>query len=206
MRRIALPNTPARGADFLLLDRKVIAAYNSIPEKNTSLLSMVLWLGFQQSWIEYVKQPRHAGRSKWSLSKKIKLLVDSVVSFSYVPIRFMSLAGVCISVLGFVYAAVVVANAIRGVPVQGWSSLMVTVLVLGGFQLMMLGVLGEYLWRAFDEARGRPRYVVEEYSSHAADRDPVVTLVSDPSDVRERGATRETSAVGTATADQGESS
>jgi dolichol-phosphate mannosyltransferase len=170
MRRFALPETPAKGADFLLMDRKVIDAYNAIPEKNTSFLSMILWLGFRQTSIEYVKQPRHSGRSKWSFSKKIKLFIDSMVSFSYAPIRLMSLAGSCVSVLGFCYAAFVVANAFRGHPIPGWASLMVVVLILGGFQLLMLGVLGEYLWRAFDETRGRPRYVIEEhgYASKAA--------------------------------------
>lgn len=162
MRRFALPEMPAKGADFLLMDRKVIDAYNAVPEKNTSFLAMILWLGFRQTSIEYVKEARHAGQSKWSLSKKLKLFVDSFVSFSYAPIRLMSLAGAAISVLGFLYALFVVFNALRGHPVEGWSSLMVVVLILGGFQLLMLGVLGEYLWRAFDEARGRPRYVIEE--------------------------------------------
>jgi dolichol-phosphate mannosyltransferase len=163
MRRFALPDMPRKGADFLLMDRKVIDAYNAIPEKNTSFLAMILWLGFRQTSIEYVKQARHSGKSKWNLSKKIKLLIDSMVSFSYAPIRLASLAGVFVSLLGFLYAIVVVINAVRGLPVQGWSSLMVVVLLLGGFQLLMLGIFGEYLWRAFDEARGRPRYVVEEY-------------------------------------------
>jgi dolichol-phosphate mannosyltransferase len=163
MRRFALPDMPKKGADFLLMDRKVIDAYNAIPEKNTSFLAMILWLGFRQTSVEYVKQARHSGTSKWNLSKKIKLLVDSMVSFSYAPIRLASTAGVLVSGLGFLYAVFVAYNAFQGNPVQGWSSLMIVVLLLGGFQLLMLGVFGEYLWRAFDEARGRPRYVVEEY-------------------------------------------
>jgi dolichol-phosphate mannosyltransferase len=162
MRRLALPQMPASGADFLLLDRKVIDAYNAIPEKNTSFLAMILWLGFRQTFIAYVKQARHTGQSKWSFSKKLKLWVDSLVSFSYAPIRCMSLAGLLVSLLGLAYAAFIVLHALGGRPVEGWSSLMVAVLVLGGAQLSMLGVLGEYLWRTFDEARGRPRYVIEE--------------------------------------------
>ena len=154
MRRLALPQMPAQGADFLLMDRKVVDAYNSIREKNTSFLAMILWLGFRQTFIEYVKQARHAGVSKWNLSKKIKLFIDSLVSFSYAPIRLMSAVGVGASLLGMLYAAVVVVNALRGDPVNGWSSIMVVVLLLGGFQMVMLGILGEYLWRAFDEARG----------------------------------------------------
>jgi len=168
MRQFALRDMPAKGADFLLLDRKVIDAYNAIPEKNTSFLAMILWIGFRQTTIYYVKQARHSGLSKWNLTKKIKLFIDSIVSFSYAPIRFMSLAGVSISLLGFLYAVFVIGNALGGNPIQGWSSLMVVVLLLGGFQLLMLGVLGEYLWRAFDEARGRPRYVIEEFISAEA--------------------------------------
>ena len=168
MRRFALPDMPKKGADFLLMDRKVIDAYNAIPEKNTSFLAMILWLGFRQTSIEYVKQARHSGTSKWSISKKIKLLIDSMVSFSYAPIRLASLSGIFVSLAGFLYALVVIGNALAGNPTQGWSSLMVVVLLLGGFQLLMLGVFGEYLWRAFDEARGRPRYIVEEYVPPAA--------------------------------------
>jgi dolichol-phosphate mannosyltransferase len=172
MRRFALPEMPIKGADFLLMDRKVIDAYNAIPEKNTNFLAMILWLGFRQTSIEYVKQERHSGQSKWSLSRKFKVFIDSFISFSYAPIRLMSLAGASIGVLGFLYALVVVINALRGIPIQGWASLMVVVLMLGGFQLLMLGILGEYLWRTFDEARGRPRYVIEEYRSSRANRQP----------------------------------
>lgn len=167
MRRFALPEMPSKGADFLLMDRKVIDAYNAIPEKNTSFLAMILWLGFRQTSIEYVKQARHSGSSKWNLSKKLKLFVDSFVSFSYAPIRLASCAGASVVALGFLYALAVAFNAVRAVPVPGWSLVMVVVLVLGGFQLLMLGVLGEYLWRAFDEARGRPRYVIETHLSSA---------------------------------------
>ena len=162
MRRFALPNMPRQGADFLLMDRKTVSAYNAIPEKNTSFLALILWIGFRQTTIEYVKQARHSGKSKWDLSKKIKLFIDSMVSFSYAPIRMMSVIGLLISLAGFAYAASIIVNAIFGRPAEGWSSLIVIVLVIGGFQLLMLGVLGEYLWRTYDESRGRPRYIIEE--------------------------------------------
>ncbi len=162
MRRIGL-DMPKQGADFLLLDRKVIDAYNAVPEKNTSFLALILWLGFRQTSIPYTKRARRHGTTKWSLSRKLKLLIDSLVSFSYAPIRLATAAGLGIAALGMVYALVVLANAALGNPVQGWSSLMIVVLLLGGFQLVMLGILGEYLWRTFDEARGRPRYVLEAH-------------------------------------------
>ena len=164
MRRVALPNMPSQGADFLLMDRKVIDAYNAIPEKNSSLLAMVLWMGFQQTSIEYVKRPRHAGHSKWTLAKKLKLLVDSIVSFSYVPIRAMSYIGLTMAALGFAYAAGVAVGRALGwvVAGTGFAALMTVLLVGQGLILTVLGVLGEYLWRTFDEARGRPRYIVED--------------------------------------------
>jgi glycosyltransferase involved in cell wall biosynthesis len=167
MRRVALSNMPAKGADFLLFDRKVADAFNRISEKNTNVQAMILWMGFRQTSLEYVKQARHEGRSKWTLSKKLKLFVDSIVSFSYVPIRLMSSIGIVTSMLGLLYALIVVTNAALGEPVAGWTSLMVVVLILGGLQLTMLGVLGEYVWRGFDEARGRPRFIIEDFCSVA---------------------------------------
>lgn len=163
MRRVALSNMPAKGADFLLFDRKVADAFNRISEKNTNIQAMILWMGFRQTSLEYVKQARHEGRSKWTLSKKLKLFVDSIVSFSYVPIRLMSSIGIVTSLLGLLYALVVATNAVLGEPVAGWTSLMIVVLILGGLQLTMLGILGEYVWRGFDESRGRPRFIIEDF-------------------------------------------
>lgn len=162
MRRLGFANMPPQGADFLLVDRKVIDAFCEHPEKHTSFFAAVLWMGFRQEFVPYVKQARHAGTSKWTLAKKIKLFVDSIVSFSYLPIRAATLLGLTVALLGFGYACFVVVNAVRGFPVAGWSSLMVVVLLLGGTQLVMLGILGEYLWRTFDESRGRPQYLIEE--------------------------------------------
>jgi dolichol-phosphate mannosyltransferase len=158
---VGIKDIPATGADFFLLDRQVVDAFCRFGEANTSILALITWMGFRQEVIEYTKQARHSGRSGWSLGKKIKLVVDSVTSFSYLPIRLISCAGVVVAMFGFLYAAFVVLNAVRGSPVEGWSSLMVVVLVLGGFQMLMMGVLGEYLWRTLDEARRRPRYIIE---------------------------------------------
>jgi polyisoprenyl-phosphate glycosyltransferase len=164
MRRVALADMPAQGADFLLMDRKVIDAYNSIGEKNSSLLATVLWMGFRQTSIEYVKRARHAGATKWTLAKKLKLVVDSVVSFSYAPIRAMSYLGIAMAGLGFGYAAIVVVGRALGWVVSGTGfAALITVLLVGqGLILTTLGVLGEYLWRTFDESRGRPRFIVED--------------------------------------------
>ena len=163
MRRYAEVEPPKKGADFLLVDRRVVEVLRASPEKHTSLLSLIQWMGFNQDSISYVKQERHSGSSKWTLRKKLKLAVDSFVSFSYFPIRVMSTVGFLFAFTGFLYAVFVAVRAIfYGSPVQGWPALMCVVLIVGGVQLVMLGVLGEYLWRAFDETRGRPRYIVEE--------------------------------------------
>jgi dolichol-phosphate mannosyltransferase len=168
MRRMGLPNMPPKGADFLLVSRKVIDAVNQHPEKHTSVLAMILWMGFKQSHIEYVKQARHAGVSKWTLSKKIKLFIDSIVSFSYVPIRMTSLFGLLLATAGFVYAIVVFVSRLAGwvTTGTGFAALMTVLLVGQGTILLMLGILGEYIWRAFDESRGRPRFIIDEVVDH----------------------------------------
>jgi len=162
MRRIVgMKELPPAGADFFLLDRRVINACARFRETNVSFLSLVTWMGFRQTSISYTKEPRRHGRSGWSLEKKLKMVVDSVTSFSYLPIRAMSYLGFLIAMFGFLYASVVILNALRGHPVEGWSSLMVVLLLVSGIQSLMMGVLGEYLWRALDESRRRPRYLVE---------------------------------------------
>ncbi len=153
---------PPTGADIFLIDAQALAAYRSSPEKNTSVYMLIAWLGFSQTSIEYVKKERHAGHSKWNTSRRLKLFFDSLISFSYVPLRFMGLTGAVSAALGVLYSLLVLYNAFRGEPVQGWTSLMIVVLFLGGFQMIMLGMLGEYLWRTYDETRGRPRYVIEK--------------------------------------------
>ena len=162
MRRfVGIENTAATGADFFLLDRCVIDALRRFEEQNISVLSLLLWMGFRQDSITYEKQARAHGASKWTIEKKLKLVVDSITSFTYKPIRFMSYAGFITAFLGFCYAGLIILNAINGHPVQGWSSMIVVVLLLGGMQMLMLGILGEYLWRALDESRRRPRYLIE---------------------------------------------
>ena len=184
MRKVAgLKDMPATGADFVLLDRRVIDAVCRFPEQNASFFALVTWMGFRQASIRYEKQARLHGRSGWTLRKKIKLVVDSLTSFTYQPVRWMSLIGLVVSVLGVIYAIVVVVNAFRGAPTQGWTSLMIVVLFLGGGQMFMLGVLGEYIWRGLDEARRRPRYLIERVAGDAIPDEPERTTrrrISEP--------------------------
>lgn len=159
MTRMAMPPD---GADFFLADRVVIEALRSTPERNTSLMGQLQWLGFEQRQLVYAKQARATGRSKWTLRKRIKLSIDWIVGFSYFPIRFMSALGVLFACLGFLYALfLIVRRFVFVVPVAGWTSLISVVLITSGVQLVMLGVLGEYLWRSFDASRQRPRFIIE---------------------------------------------
>jgi polyisoprenyl-phosphate glycosyltransferase len=158
---VGVREIPASGADFMLLDRRVIDAFLQFREANVSILALLTWMGFRQGSILYDKQERLHGRSGWTLKKKLKLVVDSVTSFTYGPIRAMSCVGFLVAVFGLLYAGLVLVRGLRGNPVPGWASLMIVVLVIGGVQMVMLGVLGEYLWRALDESRRRPRYLIE---------------------------------------------
>jgi dolichol-phosphate mannosyltransferase len=158
---VGLKQMPPSGVDFFLLDRQVLDGLRDFQESNVSLISLILWMGFRQESVVYEKQKRLHGSSKWNLESKLKLLVDSITAFSFKPIRYISYAGFVFAALGFLYAIRLIANAVNGHPVEGWTSLMVVVLVLGGFQMLMMGILGEYLWRTLDEARRRPRFLIE---------------------------------------------
>ncbi len=162
MRRWALSDMPVGGFDFCLIDRKVIDTVTSIEERNSSLMGLILWTGYRRSQIPYTRRAREKGRSMWTLTKKLKYFVDSLVAFSYVPIRLMQGLGALIAVLGFAWATLIVVLRLNNdIAIEGWSALMMVVLVLGGLQLLTLGVLGEYLWRTLDETKRRPLYLVD---------------------------------------------
>jgi dolichol-phosphate mannosyltransferase len=144
---VGMKEMPASGADFFLADRAVVDAFRRFPERHVSVLALVTWMGYRQAFIEYDKQPRRAGSSGWTLAKKVKLVVDSVTGFSDVPIRFCSYGGLTLIVAGLLSAGV--------------HLLLGAVIALAGVQLLALGVVGEYVWRALDEARRRPAYLVE---------------------------------------------
>lgn len=159
---VGIDNIPPTGADFFLLDQRVTNALKLYGETNVSILALIAQMGFRQEVVHYDKERREWGQSGWTLSKKVKLLLDSIIAFTFKPIRFMSYFGFCIALAGFVFAIQVIVNALTGTPSEGWSSLMVVTLVVGGTQMVMLGILGEYLWRTLDESRNRPRFLIEE--------------------------------------------
>ncbi len=162
MQKLALKNMPTGGFDCFLIDRSVVAILTEMREKNSTLMGQILWCGFSTAMIKYVRQKRELGKSRWTLAKKIKLFVDSFIAFSYSPIRLITTTGFLMAGLGFVLALVTVVNKLtHNIPIQGWASMIVLLLVLFGIQFVMLGIIGEYLWRNFDESRKRPTFIIE---------------------------------------------
>jgi glycosyltransferase involved in cell wall biosynthesis len=162
LRRYALPDYPPGGFDFCLLDRQVVDDLVRIREKNTHLMNLIFWLGYPAVCLPYVRKARRAGRSRWTLGKKLKLFVDSFVAFSFAPIRAVSVAGLFLFVAAMAYGGFqVYLRLAHGTPVPGFTTTVTLIALTSGIQMMMLGVLGEYLWRTLDAARLRPNYVVE---------------------------------------------
>ncbi len=160
-RLVGVEMLPPGNADFVLLDRAVVDAVRTSDERRAPVFMLVAWLGFRQDSVECAKTPRLHGTSGWTWAKKTELAMDSIIAFTERPLRWISILGLMTASAGLVYAVVVIVNAVLGTPVAGWSSLMVAVLVIGGAQMSMLGVIGAYGWRALAETRRRPRYVIE---------------------------------------------
>ncbi len=163
IRRFAIRDYPTGGFDFFLIDRQVVDEINRIREKNTNLLTLIFWLGFRPVLIPYTRRKRRKGKSRWTLSKKIKLFTDTFVAFSYFPIQLLSLVGFLVALGAFLYGAFIFFYWLFvGIRVEGWVSTMIILTFTSGVQMTLLGILGEYLWRALDEIRRRPPYVIDE--------------------------------------------
>jgi len=163
LRKHAIPNIPKGGFDFFLIDRKIVDEFNKINEKNTSVPNLICWLGYDYVIIPYVRQKRKKGKSAFNFSKKIKLVVDSFVGFSYLPIKLLPLVGIIFAIASFVYGGFVFYSWVVGnTPIEGWTSTIILVTFIGGIQMIMLGILGEYLWRTLDQTRERPSYIIEK--------------------------------------------
>jgi len=163
LRWLAFAEMPAGGFDCFLIGRPAIDFLVQGREVNTSLPGLLLWAGFATTLVSYDRVAREEGASRWTFGKKLKQFVDSVIAFSYAPLRWMSLAGAVLALFAFAYTAfLVVYKFFHGQPIQGWTSLMVALTFFSGVQLLSLGVLGEYLWRTLDAARARKRFLVQE--------------------------------------------
>lgn len=163
MKKYVSPKFPANGFDIVFFTRKVQAVMNANVEANSSIFLQILTQGFRQGTVYYEKAPRKAGKSKWTLSKKIKLLVDSFVAFSFAPIRYVTLMGFLMSFAGMAYGLYLLIRKLAVNDLEsGWPSL-ISILMLGfGLTNISLGIVAEYLWRTLDAARSRPVYIVDE--------------------------------------------
>jgi polyisoprenyl-phosphate glycosyltransferase len=161
--RMAQPNMPDGGFDYVLMDRKVMDAFNAIDVRHRYFQGDLLWTGFRTHFIPYVRQKRTIGRSQYNFSKKLKNFVDAVLDVSYLPIRMISFAGIATSVLGVFYSITIVIAWMMGMtPFTGWAPIMIAILLIGGLIMIMLGVIGEYVWRINEEVRKRPNYIIRD--------------------------------------------
>ncbi|MCI8691599.1 MAG: glycosyltransferase family 2 protein [Lachnospiraceae bacterium] len=163
VRKFVNKNMPQGGCDCYLIDRKVIEVLERLDEKNSSLTLQVLWVGFKTDMVYFDRRDREKGKSRWTFAKKFKLAMDSMLSFSYMPVRFMTYIGVIFDIFAFILMiSVLVEYFTRGVPIIGWASIMCVILLSSGLILSMLGILGEYLWRTLDASRERPTFIIDE--------------------------------------------
>lgn len=161
--RMALPQIPPGGFDFVLMDRKVMDAFNAIDVRHRFFQGDLLWTGYRTYFIPYVRLKRTIGKSQYNFGKKLKNFLDAVLDASYLPIRFISLVGVITSALGVLYSFTIVYSWLRGeTPFSGWAPIMIAILLVGGLIMLMLGVIGEYVWRINEEVRKRPNYLVRK--------------------------------------------
>ena len=154
---------PENVGDFFLLDRKVVDVLNTMKERHRFVRGMVVWAGFKRAGIEYVREARFAGQTKYGLWRMIKFAFDAATSFSFTPLRVISFIGGIMSLFSFLYILVIIYEKLfTDYTVTGWSSLMVVVLFIGGIQLLSIGIIGEYVARIGDDVKRRPLYAVSD--------------------------------------------
>ncbi|MEX1308013.1 MAG: glycosyltransferase family 2 protein [Eubacteriales bacterium] len=153
---------PEDTGDFRLMDRKVVEAFNAMGEHNRFIRGMVAWLGFKQVPLEYVREKRHAGKTKYTLKKMMSLSYNAIFSFSVTPIKFIKTLGLITLAFAFGVIVYVLVSKSTGNAIPGWSSVMIVTTVLMGVQLFSMGILGEYIARTYEEARKRPIYLIDE--------------------------------------------
>lgn len=163
VRKVALPQMPAHGFDVYLIDRKVMTVLESLDERNSALTGQILWSGFKTGYVYYRRLSREIGTSRWTLKKKIRLVMDTLFSFTNLPITLVLNAGVLSVVAAIIWSIVVLVSKLLGnIGISGWTTLFIFNLFSFGVIMLTLGILGEYLWRTFDASRNRPPYIIED--------------------------------------------
>jgi glycosyltransferase involved in cell wall biosynthesis len=173
VKRYALSNLPDGGFDFCLFDEQLRKQVVEMKEKNTNSLYLLMWLKYDFVTIPYTRQKRQVGTSQWTAKKKLKLFIDSFVSFSYAPLRVITMSGLLLGLVALLYAVYIIIIKLNGlVAVEGWTTLMVVFLLVSAFQMISIGILGEYLWRSLEASRQRPAYIVENVELSAKEVAP----------------------------------
>lgn len=156
---------PAGAADFRLLDKKVVATLKNMPEKTLFLRGLIFWMGFKQKAVAYQVAPRYAGKSSYNLKRMMSFALAGATSFSVKPLRLAIYLGFFVAILGCLFTAYVLyIKLFGGASISGWASLMCVLLILGGSQLVIMGIIGEYIGLIFTEMKNRPTYIVDETS------------------------------------------
>jgi dolichol-phosphate mannosyltransferase len=160
--RLAQIELQPNAGDFRLLDRRALDALLSMREQNRFLRGMTVWVGYTQTAVDYEREPRFAGETKFTLRRMLRFSFDAISSFSHVPLQLATLLGFAFSLIAFLGLPLVVVARFAGIYVEGVSSVLFAVLLLGGIQLITVGVIGEYVGRIYDEVKRRPLYLVRD--------------------------------------------
>lgn len=167
----ALPTMPKSGFDIYLIDRKVIDVLRSMNEGNSALTGQILWCGFKTGIVQYSRKKREIGKSRWTLKKKLKLVFDTLFSFSTLPTKLVSIVGAASICISFIWTIIVIVYKLSGaIQVSGFSTIIIFNLFSFGIIMLTLGILSGYIWRTFDASRGRPVYIVEDNNENYASR------------------------------------
>lgn len=162
IRKLSFSNMPPGGFDFFLLGRRPLNVILRNHEAHPFLQGQILWTGYPVKFLHYTRQKREIGKSRWSFGKKLTYLLDGVMSYSFLPIRLMSATGGIVALSGFIYAVVIfIKKLVWDIPIEGWAPLMIVLLIVSGIQLLMLGVIGEYVWRTLAQVRQREPFLID---------------------------------------------
>jgi dolichol-phosphate mannosyltransferase len=164
--RIAGVSIPEDTGDFRLVSRPALNALLSLRERHRFIRGMVSWVGFAQTPIHYQRSERFAGETKYPFRKSLILAFNAIVSFSYIPLRIASYLGFGVSIFAAMYIVIIIGLKIMGINVPGYTSMMATILLLGGSQLLVLGIMGEYIGRIFEQGQNRPLYLVDSIAGN----------------------------------------
>lgn len=161
--KLMLPDAPPGGFDFVLLDRKPMDAINSLREHHRFYQYDILWVGFKVKFIPYDKLERKTGKSQYNFFKRFRNFYSGFLNVSYFPLRMMAGLGGLVAIGGFIYAlSIIWAYFVNKTPFEGWAPIMMLILIIGGVIMLMLGMLGEYVWRILEEVKNRPNYVIKD--------------------------------------------